>query len=208
MFRKSLIIVACAALAAPALAGLGGLGTTVPGFDGTWQFETTYLNGTVLKVDVDYAVFQPSALVGTVTPSPFAPYATPDLGEYIYAYQINVLAESTVPLSRLGIDLDANRVTGVGYDGALPQQNANRAQLRPDSLTFRFDYTENNELNPGTQSFLLLYSSPDAPTYTTASIVDGGTSISEPNSLPAPIPTPGAAMLGVLGLGTLLWRRN
>jgi hypothetical protein len=184
-----------------ALAGITDLGTEMPAFTGVREFRATYSNGTHLDVNVDFAVFGPGG--ATATSLAFAPHQAPNNGEYIYAYQLHSLSSSTVPLTFFTIDLLADAgVSGVGYNNSEGVRNATSATLRPDFI--RYNFTA-KQLKVSETSFFLVYSSPNPPIWSNASIIDGGTSQTIPDGLPAPgpIPAPGAVVLGMLGLAGL-----
>jgi hypothetical protein len=198
MKHKLLVPIVLLAASATALGALADLGTQLPGFTGMREFRATYPNGTQLDVDVDFAVFTTG---GFQSPSsPFSGHAAPNANQYVYAYQLRNLESSTVPLSFFAIDLGPYAaVSGVGYNSSAGVQNAGGATLRPSYIRYNFNV---NQLTSGENSYYLLYSSPNPPIWANASIIDGGTSNTIPNGLPAPgpIPVPGAILLGLLGL--------
>jgi hypothetical protein len=199
MNRALYLFATLTVLCTPVLAGITDLGNELPGFTGMREFRATYSNGTHLDVNVEFAVFAPNNT--DLMLNSFAGLAAPSTSQYLYAFQLKSLNSSTVPLSRLTIDLPAlANVTGVGYSAIEGVRNASSATLRPEYL--RFNFTSGKQLGRGESSYFLLFSSPNAPTWANASIIDGGTSQTVPNGLPAPspVPTPTAVLLGVIGL--------
>jgi len=171
--------------------------------NGTQHFEAhDHARSRMLDVDVDYAVFAPGSFGGALTGSFFGGF-DPD-ASYVYAYQIYMNDPwSTTVLSELQIGLPAGAaetIQGGGYDanydGSADDVAASFGYALPDSVSFLF---ESPQLAPGEFSVVLLFSSTAPPAFHAATIFDSG--LSDQQDLPAPVPAPGAALLGTLGLG-------
>jgi hypothetical protein len=170
--------------------------------NGTQNFlAAEYSRARILDVDVDYAVFAPGTFSGTLTTS-FLPGFDED-ANYVYAYQIYMNAPySVTALSELQIGLPggaAETIDGVGYDAGFDPSTddvaASLGYVLPDGVSFLF---EDPQLQPGEFSVVLLYSSPLPPTFYPATVFDSG--LSDQQNLPAPVPAPGAMLLGTIGL--------
>lgn len=179
---------------------------------GSESFTGAAAGGGTLDVVVDYAVFAPGqfAAAGGVF-NPFAGFGAAAASEYIYAYQIyNVGVAhgglSNANLSSLNIQFGpVGTISSLGYDTAFDAgTNA--------TIAFNFSPTASYlffapPLAVDSYSAILLLSSAQAPTLQAiSSVIDGGNAIN--GFLPAPIPSPAAAVLGLIGLGMIGARRR
>ena len=174
-------LVTCASVAAA-----GTLATDGSSYLGTWHgsaaFQGYFLGGVMpsgLTGTIDYAVYAPGTF-----PAGFAGY-TPTPGEFVYAYQ--AFETGPAPLSAVSINLlnPADQIgtfSGGGVSGDAPLADF----LAPfDSANWLFT----GVLVPqGGSTSGLVFSSPGAPIWSTASTIDDGTV-----GLVLAVPTPGAS---------------
>jgi hypothetical protein len=176
---------------------------------GTTSFTGASTVG-LLDVDVDWAVFAPGefSLAGGVF-SPFPGFGAPSATDYIYAYQIyNKGAThggvSDTHLSSLNINFGtmgsvSSLGSDPGFDADGTDVNATLAVSFPPTASYLFYLPS---LGVDEFSVVLLLSSPKAPTMSDVSnVIDGGLAIN--GQLPAPVPSPAAAVLGLIGLAFL-----
>lgn len=181
---------------------------------GTTSFTGPSTTG-ILDVDVDWAVFAPGdfAAAGGVF-SVFSGFSAPSPTDYIYAYQIyNKGAAnggtSDTNLSSLNINFGTSgTISSLGYDAdfdsAGDDVNATLAIAFPPTASFLF-YMPSLGVNQ--YSVVLLLASPQAPVMSDiSSVIDGGLGIN--GQLPAPVPSPAAAALGLIGLAFLCLNRR
>jgi len=189
-----------------ALPAHAGILTTGAGFlKGTEHFAGSSSLGS-LDANVDYAVYAPGNYPGT----------DPSSGhEFVYAYQIFALGDATLPLSTLtvGVAYDSSTSTNVSgghnatYDPAYPDNTGAHPiveSLTPSSSSFLSLFAPG--ISPGGHSAILLFTSPNPPTFTSASVQNGG--VSDQELLPSPIPEPGTLALAGIGAGLVLVRRR
>ncbi len=187
---------------------LDGHADAISAFTGHELFFST-LGADTLDIRVDYAVFAPGvfqSIAGAVY-TPFGGF--PGLGatDYVYAYQIYNQGDpdngsGTEPLSSLEIGLAGGTVLSVGEEtgGAFEPVGVGETPAGAFSLidSVFYSYIGSNLLLD-TFSTVLLFTSPDPPAFANASVDDFG--LSTQAMLPSPVPEPGAALLGFIGLG-------
>jgi hypothetical protein len=179
----SLMLCASSVLAGPLASDPNGM----PGFTGSAAFSSGDLAATL-----DYAVFAPGDFTGN---SPFKGT------EYIYAYQVFDTGNTSVTSFSVGLltDHGAHDITAdpayAMTGGVAP---APGAYLLSNSA---IAYFTNPALAAGTgYSQVVLFASPNGPTYASASV--GAPGISDQNMAPTPTPEPASlALLSILGFG-------
>jgi len=213
MQRLAPILITVSCMAASALADpsvsshpLADHISALSGFRGSTTLHSEG-SGNILDVTIDYGVFAPSKFPGTFETwkeDSVPVFPDPNPADYIYAYQIhNNSPPSTVALSHLNLHLAGGvAMSSLGYDKGLDQVDED---IIPSSwsasstnVVYYFYYPQ---ILPNEFSVVLLLSSPDPPTFQTASVLDGG--LSAEGKLPSPVPAPGAAVLGMIGLSTV-----
>lgn len=224
MKRKGLgfvsMVVAAAALAMPSIARadftthplVGAAGSLL---SGSGMFFATGLNSSsvlkTLDVQIDYAVWGPGAYTGGFntfgTNLPISVPAT----NYTYAYQIynrdvahGGLSDTT--FSQLGVSV-LGPITALGQDRNFDSSAfdvAGTFSVAAAGGAAYFFLTP--RINPGQFSAVVLLSSAYAPVFSNATTFDSG--LNADGFLPTPVPAPGAAFLGMLGLGLVRWFRR
>jgi len=207
MKRLFLVAALVGCLAVPALADLsthplvGAPGSLLSG-----SVHFTPIGPSTLDVDVDFAVWTPGTFSGvTLLPVPFAPFFSP--AEYVYAYQVHNLPASHA-LTTFGIDSAGGSLTGLAYDPDFDPAVSDVAPYAgsifvgtPDFAEFYFSAIP----APGFSTVLLM-SSPLAPAFASASVINLGQTAA--GTLPSPVPGPAAVVLGTLGLGLVGWLKK
>ena len=205
-----------AALLVAWLAGIANAGlltadpNALPGFQGTSTFIGTS-GAFTLHADVDYAVYAPGAF-DTSAALGFPAAADPSGGtEFVYAYQIfnDGPAGSTIALNLSVALLPGAIPAGSHRIGDAPGTPA--GGVPPDSALFipgtdpehNAKWSYNSGLPLGSNSDILLFTSPRGPTFVTSGMQGGHTTIAAA-SLPSPIPEPATAILAVLAAVCLL----
>jgi len=155
-----------------------------------------------LEVDVDYAVYAPGDFGGGLDPSGGT--------EHLYAYEIlNTVNSDSVEVSSFTVGLEMMSQAGnIGTDGGppgIPGGVIPAAQgVTGSSAVWSFLF---DQIGYGEDSVTLIYTSPFAPQWLTASVHDGGLSKKEP--LPSPIPEPATVALLTIGaVGMVILRRK
>lgn len=180
---------------------------TVPGFQTTQHFLAT--NGTdTLDINVDSAVWAPGTFPGNYVP--FAGFAPASPTDYVYAYQVYNNGpgngQGTRQFSQLGINSAGGVIDSLGKDPNFDPSGVDVdtpfAFLSAQGASYQF-------LVPTIQvnqfSVVLLLTSPNAPTFSQASVFDSGLSAS--GAVPMPIPAPATLTLLALGAAGLRRRR-
>ncbi len=169
----------------------------MPGWSGT--LDADYASGTDrLHVLIDHAVFAPGQYPGD---------ATNKDTEFVYAYQAFNQTVSSVALTSLSVGLEANSgAHGIGDDVSAGQPGV-AGGISPDmsvigssSARWGFGWIGGNEVVAGQVSTVLIFSSPNGPTWDTATLLDGGFSTTA-GLLPSPVPEPATLLL--LGIGAV-----
>ena len=179
-------------------------------------------SGLTIDATVDYWVGTSAAWTaqspwpGAFFPLASSPGAGYGPGDYIYAYQIYNNGStttpphgtSTTPFSTLSISTVAGAtITDTGEDHLFdPGPPARPNGTSPTdgvvySTSLDFEFFTASGLALETWSSILLFASPNAPMMGSGSILDTG--VAANGSLPTPIPVPGAALLGAVGLGII-----
>jgi hypothetical protein len=191
---SSLALVVLAFCASPVLAGpLATDANGMPGFTGSVGFSNSTLVATM-----DYAVFAPGSYTGN---SAFK--AT----DYIYAYQLFNTGSASVVSFTVGLS------TGNGaFDALADPTYPQTGGIAPSSLVIQSSTDSvvatfgNPVITAGTgYSQVVIFASPNAPTFGSASVVGFGLS----DQHEAPTPTPEPTSLALLGLLSVrLFRRH
>lgn len=161
----------------------------------------------VLSMKVDYAVFAPGQYPGQV----------PDKdSQYVYAYQAFNQAVSTVALTAFSVGLDPLAdADNIGDDASAGQPGVGGG-VSPDlaivgtsSARWGWGWIGGFEVGADEHSTVVLFTSPNAPTWDTATMLNGGFP-TPVGLLPSPVPEPATASLLALGLAAMLgrWRRS
>ena len=159
-----------------------------------WYGTSHFNSGDGLVVDMDYAVYKPGTYVGVAVPT----------NEYVYAYQVFQLSSSNLTWATVGIlegSDAANAQTDAGY-GVSGGKTPFLTYLSGNSFVTLF----NPQLAVGQHSVVLLFTSPNGPTTTDASVADSGKS--DQQLAPTPLPEPATLMLLGLGLAAIRRRRG
>jgi hypothetical protein len=162
-----------------------------------WQGTLQFDNGVGLVTKMDYAVYAPGTFGGSVPTN-----------EYVYAYQVFQISTSNLTMASVGIlegSGAANAQTNLAYGvsgGVMPA--AGFPQFTGNSFIAWF----NPQLSAGQYSVVLLFTSPNAPTRTDASVMNSGKSSQKPDA-PTPLPEPATlVLLGLSGLAVICKRRG
>ncbi|MCY2955243.1 MAG: hypothetical protein NTU53_25220 [Planctomycetota bacterium] len=190
--------------------------SALPGFHGSTHWA---LSGGIRHLDanVDYAVFTPFAsadphqyprdLANLVPYSSFVQtFGPPKPTDYLYAYEIYNNTNSNDNFLFLSVGIDSDQLINSlardlgadpgGIDAALAFLGSDGAKY------FMFFGGQGHELAPGEHSVVLIMSSPYAPTFRSSYIFSASGMTGEA-FLPSPIPTPTAAIAGLVGLLSL-----
>jgi len=204
MRRTIVVVSAMAVLLAAAVAEAGLLRddpNAMDGWQGTRRF-TASDSAHTLEVDVDFAVYAPGDFGGGYDPS--------GATEYLYAYEIlNTVNSDSVEVSSFTVGLEtASQAGNMGTDGGPPGVPGGVSPafygITGSSAVWSFLF---DQIGYGEDSVTLIYTSPFAPQWLTASVHDGG--LSDKQSLPSPMPEPATvALLMVGGVGMVLLRRR
>ena len=202
----------CIAVGLMALAGLSETRAdlladdpaAMSGWSGTLTAD--YASGTDrLYVLIDYAVFEPGQYPGQ---------AVNKDTEYVYAYQAFNQAVSTVGLTSLSVGLETDSgAHGIGDDVSAGQPGV-AGGISPDiavigssSARWGFGWIGGSEVSAGQLSTVLIFSSPNGPTWDTATMLDGG--VPTPvGLLPSPVPEPATMLLLAVGAAGLAIRKR
>ena len=176
-----------------------------------WTGETEFDAGVgAFYATVDYAVFEPGDFPGS--------FGSANPGSYVYAYEIYNWSTSTVNLRLLDIGLDG-LVGPVGFDMSGPWAAGIRYTYGTGTpghnVVYIFEESGLGEIEPKDYvgpgipppppapgySVALLFSSPNHPQMMTSTLTNESASVM--GDLPSAVPAPGAALLGVIGLGVV-----
>ena len=182
-----------ASLCASAGLALSADTSAMTGWYGTLQLD----NGIGLAANVDYAVYAPGTFGGSVPTN-----------EYVYAYQafsIGSVAVSTMTVGILEGNGAANAQTDLTHgvsDGILPTYRL----LLPGSSFYTAFLSP--LLTANTHSVVLLFTSPNGPVKTNASVINSGQS-AQVFGAPTPLPEPATlVLLGLSGLAVIRRHRG
>ena len=185
-------------LVSTALGGpLGEDSTSISGYTGTVSFNAS----DVLFVDLDYAVFMPG-----IYPDDGVNGDDPSDGtEYVYAYQAFNVSPGA-PLSTVSIGLLEDNGAGNAMADLLHEQLGGVEPSLIDcysaSIVYRFS---SPVIMPDQYSTVVLFTSPNSPTWGPASVQYGG--YTDQQTVPTPIPEPAAGLLlGLVGLAAIARR--
>jgi len=185
---------------------LGAPGTLGAPFQTTQNFFAT--NGTdTLDINVDFAVWAPGQFPGTYVP--FAGFTPANPTDYVYAYQVYNNGpghgQSTRQFSQLGINSTGGVINSLGKDPSFDPSGVDVdtpfAFLSPQGASYQFLVPT---IGVNQFSVVLLLTSPNAPTFSQASVFDSG--LSANGQVPMPVPAP--ATLTLLALGAACLRRR
>lgn len=194
-----------ALLAAPAKADvLAESLLAMAGWKGTSTNIYTY-KSTVLDVELDYAVFD----IGDY------PGSDPSGGnEYVYAYQIFSNNASTVSITAFSVGLaDGSGAGNIGDDTSAFQPGVSGgvshdlASIGSSSAHWGFGWSAGEEIPAGSNSTVLIFTSPNGPQWNSATVTDGGLPVPG-GDLPSPVPEPGSLVLVLIGGALVLAKRR
>jgi hypothetical protein len=193
MVKNVIIVALVLGLASIASAGfLATDGSAMPAFQGT----QTFASGT-MSANVDYAVYAPGNFGNILTPDPSGGT------DYVYAYQ--VMPTGILPVTVLTVGLATG--SGAHNAGTAPLYGA-AGGIAPSAWAIQSTSAAalfaTPELDAPSFSQVMLFTSPNAPTFGPASVADGGKS--DQQILTTPIPEPASLAFLALGLGALLRR--
>jgi hypothetical protein len=204
--RTCVLVVALALCATPSYAGyLAGDTSAYAGWHGTSAFD----DGADLKGTVDYAVYSPGNWPASFD---FGTFVL-DTNQVLYTYQIFSDGDDPVTLDFTpiaGPGQDIGWFTGTGVSSSVDGETPTFFQIS----SFSFAFWTFSGLTTGETSKGLMFTSPNAPVFTSATMQDGG-STAVAMDIPGPgeelIPEPGTltlAFCGLVGLGFVLLRRR
>ena len=176
---------------------------SIPAFTGTEPFFSTGTTGT-LSASVEYAVFAPGTFPGPAVGGNLIG-ADPSAGaDYVYAYKVDNLAGSTLSINELS----------VGWaTGAILRNVGNNLTLGGAAPVLQY-LPANSFINllpsiaPTASSDVLYFTSPEAPTFASSTVGNGGLNLQELLPSPSvPEPVTGFSLVLGAGLATLSRRR-
>jgi hypothetical protein len=167
-----------------------------------WQGTLSFMSGSNLRTQLDYAVYAPGMYGGVAVPA----------NKYVYAYQAFQFGTAAVSTVSVGL-IDTPAVVGAAnaqvdstygvLGGIVP--TAGFPMLTANSFYTGF-FTP--QLTANTHSVVLLFTSSNAPTTANASVIDSGMS-SQAFGAPTPLPEPATlVLLGLSGLAVIRKRRG
>jgi hypothetical protein len=196
MKRRIVILTAVVVVFSMSLVAGAGLALDPAAMSG-WR-DTLDFNSGALVAQVQYAVYAPGMYHGSISiPS----------GHYTYAYQLYNVGGNALTSFKV------NMVNGSGaMNGSIDTTYGDSSGVAPLMVNVVNEALESSfyalymiaQLQPGAHSVVLLYTSPNGPTTTEASVADGG--LISASGAPAPLPEP--ATLILLGLSGLALRRK
>ncbi len=217
--RETKVKTLCIMLGIMLLAGTsfaGALATDTSAYDDgntVWRGNKDFTLGN-LQVTVDYCVYGAGDFSGSYYNAEISSTDTPASNEFTYAYQ--VFSTGTVEANVFSVNmLNSNEAVGIGYVAGTGDQVVDLAAFdaaAPNRLKAWWDFSifGGGGLLNDEDSDILVYTSVNAPLWTTGTIQDGGTSAQ--NDMPSPsdlIPEPTTlVLLAVGGLAAIRRRRR
>ena len=206
MQRKTpLLLLMVLLYAVPGIAG--PLATDTTSYQTTWHGSSSYVGSPVsggLAGFIDWAVYAPG-----VFPAGYAGVAgfAPSPGEFLYVYQAYETGPAALTSVSVVLDNAADNIGNITATGIAGQASISALLLPFDSATWSF-----SGVAQGTSSDGLAFFSPNAPTYTEATTIDGGAvglalQVASPSNVPEPS-TLALALCGLLGLAIRWLRRK
>lgn len=204
--KTCVLAIAFALFATPSLAGYLAADTNaLPGWHGSSSFD----DGNELVGSVEFAVYAPGSWPASFD---FGSFSL-DTSQVLYAYQVFSDGNDPVTLDFTpiaGPGQDIGWFTGTGVSSSVDGEIPTLYQV----ASFSYVFWTFAGLTTGETSKGLMFTSPNAPVQTSATMQDGGQTAIAFN-VPGPgdqlIPEPGSLTLalgGLLGLGLVLWRRR
>jgi hypothetical protein len=167
------------------------------------QTYTADVAGLSFSAQVEYAVYQPGPGFNLT----FGAGADPSGGtQYVYAYQLsNIGTASQRTVGALSVGLDGSPTVAsiqslpniFGNLGLDPYGPNTRFELTPPNSSARWAFSPSNsvpELTNGQFSEILLFTSIQAPHFTSSTVSGGGMSATLAASLPSPVPEPATGL--------------
>ncbi len=206
MWVVALVLLATSRVASAGL--LPGDANAMASWQGT-QLLTRTVGSSVVKAEVDYAVYAPGQF-GASSDLGFPAGLDPSGGaDYVYAYEVYNDPTATISLIQFSVgitkfDVPTNS-TNIGHDpatidlGMAPDiWHFNPTTGDPTSALWFFTSTT---LAPGSHSDIVFFTSPFGPTMHSSSVLGSFTATA---NLPSPVPEPGTITLSTIAVVCVL----